>query len=287
MKPFVLFSAAACFLLFPLHAQAQSTGRVECARSDGYIYLYSSMTTLDVRTTLQCGEIVQITGRFDTYFAVRTSKGDIGYVPLATLFVLKDQPGSSLPQSAAPAPARERTPYDARTQAPPPSTIGRTPAFTLVKDTPVRVRLLKSLSSASAHAGDAVEFEVLEDVLVDGVVVITRGSKATGNVAEAEPKKHFGHDGKLSFNITSVRLADNEQAPVRCYHEAPGSANSPSSPVKPLTSGKDVSFLQGTDFSALVDGDVHLKREAFTAAKDATAPPSAPATATEDSQPHP
>ena len=97
MKSLVAFLAASLLLLFPALARAQNTGRIECARGDGYIYLYSSMTTLDVRTTLQCGEIVQITGR-----AVRTAKGEVGYVPLASIVVLKDLAGTGLPRPAAP-----------------------------------------------------------------------------------------------------------------------------------------------------------------------------------------
>jgi hypothetical protein len=285
MKSFPLILAAAfCFSFSPL-CKAQSTGRVECPRSDGYIYLYSSTVTLDVRTTLQCNEVVQITGRYETYFAVRTSKGDTGYVPLSNLVVLKDQPGSGVPQPAAPPISRERTPYDARPQAPPPSTVHTAPPFALVKDTPVRVRILKAVSSANAHAGDTLEFEVLGDVLVDGVVVITKGSMATGSVVVAEPKKHFGRDGKLAFNINSIRLADNEQAPVRCFHETSGAANSSSSSVVPLGSGKDATVPQGAEFTALVDGDVHLKREAFGVAKDASASPPASPTTTDSSQP--
>src|SRR5213592_2187361 len=97
----------------PAITQGQSVGQVECPRSGGYVYLYSSMTTLDVRTTLQCGEQVQITGRYDRYFGVRTAKGEIGYVPVESLLLLKDQPGTKAPELKAVQPARERTPYDA------------------------------------------------------------------------------------------------------------------------------------------------------------------------------
>jgi hypothetical protein len=72
--------------------RAQSVGQVECPRSGGYVYLYSSMITMDVRGTLQCGEQVQITGRYDTYFGVRTAKGEIGYVPLDSVLLIKDKP---------------------------------------------------------------------------------------------------------------------------------------------------------------------------------------------------
>ena|SRR5690242_10757677 len=107
-KYFALFLSVFC----PAIAQAQSVGQVECPRAGDYVYLYSSMTTLDVRTTLQCGEQVQITGRYDVYFGVRTAKGEVGYVPVDSLLLLKDKSGAKagLPK---PTPAvRERTPYD-------------------------------------------------------------------------------------------------------------------------------------------------------------------------------
>src|SRR5712664_4867687 len=112
--------SAKCLVLvfavaMPAIAQAQSVGQVECPRSGGYVYLYSSMTTLDVRTTLQCGEQLQITGRYDLYFGVRTANGEIGYVPVESLLLLKDKPGASASQPKAVQPNRERILYDAPT----------------------------------------------------------------------------------------------------------------------------------------------------------------------------
>ena len=269
MKLFALTSALAFCLFFPSSGKAQNTGRIECARNDGYVYLYSSLATLDVRATLPCGAIVQITTRYDIYFGVRTAKGDVGFVPQANVVVLKDQPGAALPAPSSEPPARERIHYDEpprEVPASPPTTVS---AFTLLNNTPVRVKLVKTITSATAHVGDVVEFEVLEDVLVQGVPVLTKGSKASGVIAEAESKKRFGRAGILAFSITSVRLADGELAHVRCYQEVAGSSNTSSTAVIPLASGKDVAILQDAEFTALVDGDIPLKREAFAASKDA------------------
>src|ERR1700760_2423366 len=189
MKLLVIGSALT-LLLVPAAVRAQHTGRIECARSDGYVYLYSSISTMDVRATLQCGEMVQITGRYENYVAVRTAKGEVGYVPATSVAVLKDQMGAGLPVAGTP--ARERTPYDEKPReapAPPRPTV---PAFTLLNDTPVHVRNLKTISSATARVGDAVEFEVTEDVVLEGVTVLAKGAKVTGVVAESEPKKRFG-----------------------------------------------------------------------------------------------
>jgi hypothetical protein len=261
MKFLGICSAVAFCALFPSVSSGQNTGRVECPRDDGYVYLYSSMTTLEVRASLQCGSIVQVTGRYNTYYAVRTARNEVGYVPLASIVVLKDQAGTGLP--ATEAPARERLHYDEGPRVSPAPVAEVVPAFALLNDTPIRVKLTKTISSATAHIGDPVEFEVVQDVLVQGVPVVSKGAKASGVIADAEPKKHFGHGGKLAFRMTSVGLADGEQAKVRCYQEATGSSNTSSDAVLPLSSGKDVAIVQDVEFTALVDGDVHLKRESF------------------------
>jgi hypothetical protein len=105
--------------------------------------------------------------------------------------------------------------------------------------------------------------EVMEDVIVDGVTVLPAGWKVSGAIAEAEPKKRFGHGGKLAFNITSMTLADGEQVKVRCYQEASGSSNTSADSVIPLSSGKDVTIPKDIEFTALVDGEARLKREGF------------------------
>jgi hypothetical protein len=263
-------------LVLPTIARAQSMGQVECARGDGYVYLYSSMTTLDVRTTMQCGEHVQITGRYDRYFGVRTAKGDIGYIPVDSLLLLKDKPGAKAPEPQTAQPARERILYDAPVKpaevapvAPPnPS------EFTLRNGTPIHLKLSKTMSSATAHVGDVVELQVAEEVIVDGLSVIPPGSAAIGLVTEAEPKRRMGHGGKLAFSVNFVRLKDDEKAVVRSFQET--TSNSAGG-ILPLSSGKEVVYNQGMEFTAYVDGDMQLKKEAFQAEKNSsTAAPAPP-----------
>ncbi len=278
MRSSVKFFTVIICLTFPAIAHAQSVGQVECPRSGGYVYLYSSLVTMDVRTTLQCGELVQITGRYDLYFGVRTVKGEIGYVPVETLLLLKDKPGAKAPQPKAVQPNRERILYDAPST---PTEVASNPPsnpteLTLRNGTAIHLKLGKTISSATAHVGDAVELQVAEQVIVDGILVIPSGAGATGLVTEAEPKKRLGRGGKLAFSINSVRLKDNEKAAVRSFQESPGSNNSAGA-ILPLTSGKDVVYAQGTEFTAYVDGDIHLKKEAFPSEKDSSSAAPAPA----------
>ena len=106
MKIFALCSAAVFFLVSPSLGRAQNTGRIDCPRNDGYVYLYSSIVTMEVRATLQCNEVVQITGRYDNYYSVRNARGDAGYVPVASIVLLKDQPCTGLPAATSEPPAR-------------------------------------------------------------------------------------------------------------------------------------------------------------------------------------
>lgn len=270
-------------LAAPAIAGAQSVGQVECPREGGYAYLYSSMTTMEVRTTLQCGEQVQITGRYDFYFAVRTAKGEVGYVPQDSLLLLKDKPGAkATPQAVTKPPARERTQYDPTAPAQPALSANRPGQLTLLNGTPIHLKLAKTISSANAKVGDPLEFRVAEEVRVDGLVVIPEGAVATGAITEAEPKRRMGHDGKLAFNISSVILKDNEKAALRSFQEGSGSKSS-ANPIHQLASGKDVVFAEGSVFTAYADGDIPLKKASFALDKSSG---SESATKTASAQPN-
>ena len=252
----------------PATARGQSVGQVECPRSGGYVYLYSSMITMDVRGTLQCGEQVQITGRYDTYFGVRTARGEVGYVPLDSVLLIKDKPGANQPKALRQKPARELTPYDEHAAPPPP--VKTLPAgfdLTLANGTPIHLKLGKTISTASAHVGDVVELHAAEEVVVDGLTVVPIGATATGTVTEVEPKKRLGRGGKLALSINFLRLGNNEKAAVRSFQETSESISQ--------GHGKDIVFAEGSNFTAYVDGDVHLKRETFLAVKDGANPAAA------------
>jgi hypothetical protein len=278
--PFLSF--VLCFLL-PAVCEAQNLGQVECPRQDGYVYLYSSMLTLDVRATLQCGEQVEITGRFDAFYGVRTNKGVAGFVPLDAIVLLKAQRGAKPAPLRAGETARPKISYDdpdAHMENAP-SASARNQGLVLLDGTPVHLKFAKTISSADAHAGDEVAFEVSEEVVVGGYAVISKGATAIGVVSEAVAKGRLGRDGKLSIAVTSVRLRDNEKARLRA-EQASKSELHAGGVVFPLKHGKDMAFSQGTEITAFVNGDMHLTAANFSTAKEpsgsapANSPPSAP-----------
>ncbi len=180
----------------------------------------------------------------------------------------------TLAQSAAPS---TTAPQPAATTAP------STPkaamqGFGLEDGTPVKLRTARTISSADAHQGDTLDFEVLEDVSVSGSLVVPKGGIAWGTVTEAEPKRRMGRGGKLNVNIDSVRLSDGEKAPLRAVKDVKGGGHQgamtgamvatgivffPAAPLFLFMHGKDITIPKGTEITAYVSGDTHLDQAKF------------------------
>jgi hypothetical protein len=202
-----------------------------------------------------------------------------------------------LAQQPAPPPA---TPAD---QQAPPAQVPAAPATqaapaqppapgTLLDGTPIKLRLSETISSAHAKVGQEVPFEVVEEVGVDHVTVIPKGSTAIATVTEAETKKSMGRGGKLNISISYVRLKDQEKAALRAMQENKGGGHVgamtagmvgtaivffPAAPLLLFIHGKDITIPQGTEITAFVDGDMHLNMANFAPPPEATAPASAAA----------
>lgn len=151
-------------------------------------------------------------------------------------------------------------------------------AFLLEDGTPVHLVLSQNLSSADAVTGQTVEFEVVDDVVVNGLLVIPRGSIAWATVTDAEHKKRMGRAGKLDLNIDKVRLGDGERALLRAVKESKGGGHQgamvgamvvtslvvwPAAPLFLMMHGKDVTLPKGTNISAFVQGNVTLDEARF------------------------
>jgi hypothetical protein len=85
----------------------------------------------------------------------------------------------------------------------------------LREGTPVPVRMTSVINSEDSKSGDPVAFIVTSNVVVDGVVVIARGTRATGWVLKARRSAQgfIWHDAKLTF-MFSYTTATNGQ-PIR------------------------------------------------------------------------
>lgn len=150
--------------------------------------------------------------------------------------------------------------------------------FVLEDATPVHLVLSENLSSATAITGQTVEFEVVDDIVVNDLLVIPHGSTAWATITDAEHKKHLGRGGKLDLNIDKVRLADGEKALLRGVKDTQGGGHTgamtgaivatslviwPAAPFFLFMHGKDINIPKGTQITAFVQGDVRLDASKF------------------------
>jgi hypothetical protein len=153
--------------------------------------------------------------------------------------------------------------------------------FVLEEGTPVRLRINRTISSADAHVGDTVDFEVLDDITVNGTLVIPKGGLAFATVTEAQAKRRMARGGKLDMNIDSVKLVSGEKAALRAVKDVKGGGHTggmvggmvatsivffPAAPLFLLMHGKDISIPKGTEITAYVNGDVKMDIAKFQSA---------------------
>ena len=205
----------------------------------------------------------------------------------ARLIVVCCMLSTALAQSSSPLPPSSQSqPTNARAN-------GTSKGFVLEDGTAVTLRLGRSLSSADAHAGDRVDFEVAEEVSVNRIVVIPKDSRASGTVITAHKKRRMGRAGKLDVTIDSVQLVDGEKATLRAVKESQGGSHTgimaggmvatslivwPAAPVFLLMHGKDVTIPKGTEVTAYISGDVTLDPAKFQPAPLVPAAPPVPTT---------
>ena len=166
---------------------------------------------------------------------------------------------------------------------------------TIPQATPVRVRLMDTVASDSAHVGDAVRMETLDDLTIDGVTVIRRGAKAVGRVTLAEEKKRMGRAGKVSFSLDYILAADGSQIPATAEQHKKGSnaagtigtgvavsavVFAPAAPLWLLKHGKDTAIPFGTVFTVYTSADALVDAAKIPA-------PKAPALATDQNRGQP
>jgi len=79
---------------------------------------------------------------------------------------------------------------------------------------PVRLVLLETLRSQSNHKGDLVTFEVADDIMLNGVVVVPKGALAYGQITELRSRRGLGKGGKLDAEINHIFLPGGVYIPL-------------------------------------------------------------------------
>lgn len=131
--------------------------------------------------------------------------------------------GSAFAQSSSQEAPMNQAPAAPALAAPLKSTAaaGRSlPANTIVVVTP-----LQEISSKHIEEGQKVSFAVVNDVVENGVVAISRGSNVTGEITWKTGRAVGGKSGKFKVEFKSVSVGGREVA-MRGEHRQEGRGNS-------------------------------------------------------------
>ena len=130
--------------------------------------------------------------------------------------------------------------------------------------TPIELRITRRLSTAQAKVGDAVEFEVVDDVKVGELVVVPRHALASGAVVSVKPRRRPMRNAELRVNVSAAQSITGSEVAIRGTRLIVGNLDpakvvSDSGilwPVLPFVIRGDEAFVsKGAKFSAYVNGD--------------------------------
>jgi hypothetical protein len=89
------------------------------------------------------------------------------------------------------------------------------PRLTIKAGTFVTVRLNEILSSDRSMAGDAFTATLTKPIVVDGVVVASRGQNVTGRVTEAKKAGRVAGTSRLGLQLIELPVVDGQQLPIQ------------------------------------------------------------------------
>ena len=76
----------------------------------------------------------------------------------------------------------------------------------LRRDTPVRLMVMREVTTKTAHVGDRFPLHVDEPILVEGTVVVPAGTPAWGEVLSASESGAIGKSGKMTTRLLYIDL---------------------------------------------------------------------------------
>jgi len=89
------------------------------------------------------------------------------------------------------------------------------PRLIIKAGTYVTVRLNEILSSDRSQVGDAFTATLTKPIVVDGVVVASRGQNVTGHVTEAKKAGRVAGTSRLGIQLVELPVVDGQQLPIQ------------------------------------------------------------------------
>jgi LssY C-terminus len=152
------------------------------------------------------------------------------------------------------------------------------------RGTPVKLQLSQTISSAHARKYDRLEFVVVQDVIVQGLLVIPAGTRADGSVVKVRGKRPLGMGGNVTIRLDSVDLTSGERLGLFGSRQFKGRSHTvrmgigiaitaafylPAAPVFLLARGGDSTVLKGSEITAYTQADTTVVARDLPAGREA------------------
>ncbi len=199
---------------------------------------YEGPVTIDSTTTLQAVAIVPFYAR--------------------SLVVKAEYKFNSTTTATTPSPAV--APVPPRTGVTSPSE-----KLVVMQGTPVRLAFDADVGSKTASVGDKIPLTLAEDIVVDGVVLVKKGTPASGMILQVDKTGVGGQPGDLTVRADSLDISGNSVR-LRGTVYLEGEAKPPNAEVLiPVVGsafifkhGQDAEIKRGAMMTAFVYGDTSL-----------------------------
>lgn len=134
------------------------------------------------------------------------------------------------------------------------------------KKTLLNVELVEAANSKTHKKNQQVEFRMTENLIINGVVVIPKGTIGKGYVYEVQKAGGFGRKGVLRIAGHEIKTLNNVSVPLRKGLEGKGKTDGGAVAVAAAVSlvgglfmkGSNINYPAGTDFQVEVREDVDL-----------------------------
>lgn len=162
--------------------------------------------------------------------------------------------------------AQEATSHAAATASPEsaPAIAPQATAIRLPGNTSVTLSLNAPLHSKSNLTGEKFSLTVAQDIMVDGRIVIPRGTRAVGQINWSKSNGSFGKSGKMDLIFRYIDL-NGRQIPLegRYYQEGQGNSAATVGAVLGagvigglVVKGHSVQLAEGREFTVTIPNDV-------------------------------
>ena len=119
----------------------------------------------------------------------------------------------------------------------------------------------ETITSKTANEDDPITFKVDEDVIINGHVVIAKGTTLKGVVTNAKKSGRMGKGGELNVRVESTTTVDGQKLKVRAAKGKAGDDKTGStialtifiSPLFLLKRGKNAEIAAGTKIKVFTD----------------------------------